>query len=409
MTLDHPPPAHPHPGRLTELDWLRIAAFGLLILYHVGMFYVSWDWHVKSPRLVPELEALMRLSSPWRMSLLFVVSGAATALMAGAGRPLAGPRTLRLLPPLLFGMAVVVPPQAYLEVVEKVAYAGSYADFMRLYVQGYHGFCRGSDCLVLPTWNHLWFVAYLWVYTMVLALVLRTAGTAWRDAGGWGWLSHGGRLLWAPWLLFALARILLVARFPTTHDLLHDAYNHVLYGAMFLLGFVLFGRADDAHGAWAAAVRLRWWALAVALAAMVVSDRWSAAYAGPVDPSDTVLMALRALNAVKQWAPIVALLGFARRHLAGRDGATRRWLTEGIFPFYILHQTVIVVAAHLLARAALPLALEALLLVAITAAACVLGFEAVRRVPWLRPLFGLAPRAGRQPGKRADGQPVGVR
>jgi hypothetical protein len=36
--------------------------------------------------------------------------------------------------PLIFGMFVIVPPQAYFEVVEKVAYQGSYGEFMRLYV-----------------------------------------------------------------------------------------------------------------------------------------------------------------------------------------------------------------------------------------------------------------------------------
>ena len=40
----------PSPDRRYDLDWLRIIAFGLLILYHCGMFYVTWDWHVKSSR-----------------------------------------------------------------------------------------------------------------------------------------------------------------------------------------------------------------------------------------------------------------------------------------------------------------------------------------------------------------------
>ena len=26
------------------LDWLRIGAFGLQILYHIGMFFVPWGW-----------------------------------------------------------------------------------------------------------------------------------------------------------------------------------------------------------------------------------------------------------------------------------------------------------------------------------------------------------------------------
>ena len=32
--------------RLYFLDWLRIGAFALLIVYHVGMVYVSWDFHI---------------------------------------------------------------------------------------------------------------------------------------------------------------------------------------------------------------------------------------------------------------------------------------------------------------------------------------------------------------------------
>src|SRR5215207_2339915 len=32
-------------GRRCDLDWIRIGAFGLLILYHVGMLYVPWNFH----------------------------------------------------------------------------------------------------------------------------------------------------------------------------------------------------------------------------------------------------------------------------------------------------------------------------------------------------------------------------
>ncbi|HEX8613129.1 MAG TPA: acyltransferase family protein [Telluria sp.] len=114
----------PSPARLWFLDWVRIIAFFVLILYHVGMYYVTWDWHVKSPFASPAIEPLMLLSSPWRLGLLFMVSGVASSLMlakAGAARFL-GQRSVRLLVPLVFGMLVIVPPQAYLEVVEKVAY-----------------------------------------------------------------------------------------------------------------------------------------------------------------------------------------------------------------------------------------------------------------------------------------------
>ena len=97
--------------RLLYVDWLRIAAFALLVLYHLGMLYVPWPFHVTQLPTVPALEPLMRLSNPWRMGLPFVISGLATGLMLG--RPgLARERSKRLLLPLLFGMTVIVPPQA---------------------------------------------------------------------------------------------------------------------------------------------------------------------------------------------------------------------------------------------------------------------------------------------------------
>src|SRR3546814_9446007 len=65
-------------ARLIYLDWIRVGAFGLLILFHVGMFYVTWDWHVKSDHVSHAIEPLMLASSPWRLTLLFLVSGVAT-------------------------------------------------------------------------------------------------------------------------------------------------------------------------------------------------------------------------------------------------------------------------------------------------------------------------------------------
>ena len=149
------------------------------MLYHVGMYYVSWDWHVKSPHAGTALEPFMRALSPWRMDLLFLISGVATAFMlrpGGASVALLGLRARRLLLPLAFGMLVIVPPQSYFEVVQRYGYAGSFLEFMRLYLGGYGGFCGAAgsgSCLILPTWNHLWFLPYLFVYTLAAWLLLR--------------------------------------------------------------------------------------------------------------------------------------------------------------------------------------------------------------------------------------------
>ena len=368
------PPPH---TRQIFLDWLRIIAFALLVVYHVGMYYVSWDWHIKSPHATAALEPWMRLLSPWRLGLLFLVSGAATSFMLarqGASGEMLRTRAKRLLIPLLFGIFFIVPPQAFLEVVHKHAYAGGTIDFMRLYVTGYGGFCvKAGHCLILPTWNHLWFLPYLFIYTALLWLLLRRwpgvlDALALRLPRALG----GAWLLVLPVALLAISRYAMVERFPVTHALVDDWFAHVQFFALFMLG-AMFARSSVM---WERMKQMRWVALLLAVVA----------WAGLVTVAPVVLRPL--LYSVQQWCAIVAALGFARRFL-NHDSAARRYLTEAVFPVYILHQTLTILLAQALLGAALPAGIEGALLVVATFVLSFAGFETVRRVRWLRPLFGL--------------------
>lgn len=397
--------------RRHDLDWVRVCAFALLVLYHVGMYYVTWDWHVKSPAASDALEPFMLLSSPWRLSLLFLVSGAATAFLLGKAQRTAqaagtrlrflGARSRRLLVPLAFGMLVIVPPQAYYEVVEQLpgGYHEGYLAFYARYLSAYDGFCDAEGCLDLPTWNHLWFVAYLWVYTVVLWLLWRLAPRALDATGGRlaSALSGPGVVVW-PCLFLGMARILLVSRFEQTHALVDDWYNHAQYFGVFVLGF-LIARAE---GVWQAIERFRWMAVVTWLASWAGLIAYFTRFAD-VDPPEWLRMTMRMAWALNQWCAIVAVLGFAHRMRPG-DSPALRYLVAAVFPVYILHQTVIVVVAHHLKPLAIPPLAEGPLLIAITFAACFAGYEAIRRVRWLRPLFGLT-RAKAVPA----GPPLGTR
>jgi peptidoglycan/LPS O-acetylase OafA/YrhL len=376
--------------RRYDLDWVRIGAFMLLIFYHVGMYYVTWDFHVKSPHASAAIEPLMMLTSPWRLSLLFLVSGVATAylLARGSGNFMRS-RSARLLIPLAFGMVVIVPPQSYLEVVEKVGYGGSFAEFYRLYITGYHGFCR-EDCLIMPTWNHLWFVAYLWVYTLVLFILVWLAPRIipWLKQQAERRLAGLGVLLW-PIALLAAARIGLAARFPSNHALVGDWYNHASYFPVFLLGFALAGT----RAPWEALQRYRWHTLGAAILGWSSLCTYFGIYAADTAvPPEALRVLMRGAYGAEQWLAIAAALGFAHRHLM-RDNAARRYLTAAIFPVYILHQTVIIVLAHALQPANMAPPVEGLLLVATTAAACFMAYEVIRRVRPLQPLFGVGREA----------------
>ena len=385
----------PAPQRLLFLDWLRILAFFILVLYHVGMYYVSWDWHVKSDAIVPGLDAFMLLSAPWRLGLLFLVAGAAGSMALarlGAGA-FVRRRSLRLLLPLAFGVLVVVPPQSWFEVLEDVGYEGGYLRFLGLFLSGYGGFCDQDGCLSMPAWNHLWFLPYLWAYSLVLAAIATGAGLA-AFAGprpaalarALAGCLQGWKLLVLPAACLALARATLLLRFGETHMFYNDAFNHATYLFLFLLG-ALCAHAPEC---WPRFTALRWQALGIAATGWAAIVLWRALFARPLPGVDPMawfpLMA--AVHATTAWCAIVAACGFAARHL-DRDGPARRYLTAAVFPVYIVHQTLIVTLAHTFKPLKLGPGVEATVLVVLTLTLSFAVFECVRRSALLRPLFGM--------------------
>jgi hypothetical protein len=389
-------PQNTHTPRRLDLDWIRIVAFGLLILYHVGMYYVSWGWHIKSPFASDAIEPLMIALNPWRLPLLFLVSGCATAflLRSSAGRSLArvaAQRSRFLLVPLVFGMVVIVPPQSYYEVMDKMGFAGGYLAFWARYLAADHGFCPGGRCIGMPTWNHLWFVVYLWVYTMLLLaaralLPLTRFGDVARHA-----LSGWGLVLW-PWLWLAIARMVLFPRFGSTHALVGDFYNHAQYVAAFAIGYWL----AHASPTWDWLAARRWPLLSLAAGAYTVLITYYLHFGELNPPPEALRAAMRTVFALQQWSAILAVLGWGHHTLARqRDTRLRAYLTDAVFCWYIVHQTAIIVAAHALRGLALQPAVEGPLLIGVTVAVCLVSYELARRVPLLRPLFGIRAPARR--------------
>ena len=132
--------------RYFELDALRVIAFGVLILYHIGMFYVlDWGWHIKSDEQFSLLQDVMILTNQWRMSLLFLISAMVFTVVLYRGYEkypsrclfslsILGKRTLRILVPLLFGMFVIVAPQVFIEWTASGKLEMPFIDFYLAYI-----------------------------------------------------------------------------------------------------------------------------------------------------------------------------------------------------------------------------------------------------------------------------------
>lgn len=366
-------------ARRYDLDWLRVGAFALLIFYHIGMFYVSWDWHVKSPYAGGALEPLMRLINPWRLALLFFISGVALrfAMEKTMLRRFVPQRLMRLFIPIAFGMAVICAPQAYYELLHKGETAPGFWAFWVQYLDFDMEFS-----ILTPTWNHLWYVVYILAYTLVIAAllpILRRLVSPAERLFGWMADSQGGWLmLLVPVVPFAFYAAALDHAFPTTHAFYDDWATHAHSFTMVLFGWL----AAKSPAFWRGVDRALPMALIVAIAV------GAALMFGRSMLIEGDLLGLGRL--IYAWATILSLLGLAQRYLNWPHPALS-YLTEAIFPYYILHQTLIVCFGAWAMAAGLPLAGEVAFVIGGTLLGCALGYELIiRRVPLLRPLFGLS-------------------
>jgi peptidoglycan/LPS O-acetylase OafA/YrhL len=377
--------------RRHDIDALRALAFALLILYHLCMLYVAdWEWHLKSPHLAEWLQWPMLFLNRWRMDLIFLLSGIASAFLLdpkGGVLRFVRARNWRLMIPLLFGMAVVVPIQPYVQGVANGAVEPGYGTFLLDYFlhrrQWPENAFSGWEHSL--TWNHLWYLFYLWVYTLALALLAKPLDSAlalrWRArlAGMQGWA-----LLLLPALPLFAWTLGLQPRFPEKGDFFSDWYRNAMYFSVFLYGYLL-----AREGAfWAEALRLRRRSLGLALAC-------AGAYLGlvatlPDEVSPAMQALVWALRNLYVWTMLLAILGWGLA-LLNRPFRWLPWANENVYPWYILHQSLIILFAYWLLPLRLPAMVEALSVLALTIAGCWLGAAGVRRVRWLRPLFGLNP------------------
>jgi peptidoglycan/LPS O-acetylase OafA/YrhL len=380
------------PARRHDIDALRALAFCLLILYHLGMLYVAeWDWHIKSPDTFYWLQPVMIAMNRWRMDLIFLVSGLAASFLLkpdAAGR-FAWQRTLRLFVPLVFGMLVIVPVQPYVQGVSNGLVEPGFGTFLARYYGGYPWPAEAFDGWDSRfTWNHLWYLAYLWIYTLVLALLARplASRTGQRLRAAFAGL-RGWQLLVLPALPLFAYTVTLQPLFPDDGDFIHDWYRNAVYFTVFLYGYLIARNA----GLWDELARLRHAALALAawaFLAYIVLVLWL-----PADVAAPIQAVIWALRNAYIWLALSAILGWSFV-LLNRPFRWLPWANDNVYPWYMLHQSLIVLLAYWLVPLRLPAAVEAAVVLAGTVAGCWAISAGVRRVDWLRPLFGLKRREG---------------
>jgi glucans biosynthesis protein C len=375
--------------RLVELDWLRVLAFGILIFYHIGMLYAyQWDFHYKSQYTSEFLNNIMLWSNRWRMSLLFLISGAAVSFMLvkESGWRFAAKRVSFLFLPLIFGMLVIVVPQVYVEANSKGWMdVSNYWQFWYTYLdQNSPEFAEhktvGTSHL---TWNHLWFLPYLLAYSLLIWAIYPVLLSI-QLVSLWRWLANKISMLWVI-SIPVLALYFLIAleeQHPVTHNFVADWFNHARSFLFFVIGFVLV----RVPRIWNQLSSLRWYFLVVAI--LDYSYILFAFNGGSLGDSSLAEIINRLLWMANGWFWILTLIAWAQFWFKTTPPVIR-YLNSGVYCYYILHQTLIIIVAYYLTPNNLGPVVEPLFVVVLVITGCLMMFEFAKRIPFIAPLLGI--------------------
>jgi glucans biosynthesis protein C len=366
--------------RRHNLDWLRVIVFGLLIFYHVGMFFVPWDFHIKNDVIYRGIRWPMLFLNQWRLPILFLISGMGTyyALAKRDSWQFAKERITRLLFPLAVGMLFIVPPQVYFERLANGQFSGSYFEYWPA-----HAFAG-----VYPegnlSWHHLWFLPYLLTYSLILIPVFVYLRKQPEAA-----LIRGIRKLAAiPFGLYALIiplyfwESLVEPFFPSTHALIDDWFNFINFLTLFFYGFLLIAVGDVF---WENVQRNRAKYLYCGLVGFcLMLCRWLL-----LEDSTLVHFVEAFVKVFNIWSWILCLLGYSATYL-NNPGSLLSYANQAVYPFYILHQTIMIAIGYYLMHLDWGFWTKFLLMVEGTFAGAWLIYEfGIRRWRFIRPLFGL--------------------
>jgi glucans biosynthesis protein C len=371
--------------RRYDLDWLRLIAIIILLFFHTGMLFNPWEWHVKNKEISESFRYWMVWLHFWRMPLLLFISGAGTYMALSKRSPaqFAGERFKRLFIPLAFGIFVIVPPQIYFEHIKQYS---SYSDFYKT-VFNFVPYPAGSF-----SWHHLWFIAYLFIFSLIalpLLIFLRSEKSIAFKQRIKNVLTSPAGVLFAPAVIILISQIILKPYFPEqTHALADDWAYFTFYFLFFVFGMLCY--SDTAF--WESIGRNRKHLVMASLFILIpfyglyfhfrdiITLPWTDETAGTMFDITAIF---------GSWFWVITIIAFGQHYL-NRPHAWLKHFNEGLYPFYILHQTVIIVIGYYICQLPWSIFSKFWTVSLLTLLICVgLYFVAIRPFNVIRVLFGM--------------------
>jgi glucan biosynthesis protein C len=374
-------------ARHYDNDWLTVLATLTIFCFHCARFFNFEDWHVKNNQLDEGMTLFVAIVAQWVMPLFFILSGTSSyySLMSRTNGQYISNRFRRLVIPLLFGTFILlIPVQVWIERVSHGQFKGTFIAFYPHYFEGFYAFGGNFAWMGL----HLWYLEMLFIFTLLtlpLFIFLKKGRMPDLISGAAAFFGKNGAIF-----LFGIPIFLmewLVNLQPEGVGIRgFGGWSPFSYLIFFVTGFLLAFDLKYRE----AMERLRFISLALGLLTT------SLMFFFPIDLSPVGDFAKYSLTvfcrSFNSWFWLATLLGFGSRFLNFNHGILK-YTREAVLPFYILHQTVIVIIGFFIANWETSVKVKYLTLSTLSFAVILAVYDLlVKRVIVLRFLFGMKVR-----------------
>lgn len=316
------------------IDWLRIGLIISVFFFHVGMIFRPEQWHVNSNESFPFLDPIMWWLHLWRMPLLFLVSGIGTYYALGfrTTKQYIKERFTRLYIPFIVGFFTLVPMMVYVERIDLY-------DSFWTYIP--HMFDGGPYPVGNISWHHLWFILYLLIISLLIAPFINYSRTGHYNMVRSKLIAIASTKMGLNWLLpiIIVSQIILRQFFPdSTHALYNDWAYFTYYLLFFISGFVLFTN-EKVINTLASNRRLY---LYQTIAFTILLFSLPTIFGMPSMVRDYARGITEIIISLSCGLTAVAYF----RVYFNKNHKIRKVLNEAIYPFYLLHQPVLIFVGY---------------------------------------------------------------
>ncbi len=344
--------------RRHDIDWIRIIALGMLIIYHAVIAFQPFGHLLLFLQNKESLEFLwlfMIIFNIWRIPILFMISGmgAYFALRNKNWKEFLKERSIRILFPYIFGFFFICPISIF---VASIFY--------------------GKQIGYYPNPGHLWFLGNIYSYVLLLLplmlyciknpdnFIFKIFRTLLKHRLG---IFSLGFIIGIEGVLFSP---------PDYADYFMNIHGFMLGIICFFLGFILVSMK---HDFWHIIKNTRSIALFLASVFCIIRLYFvmTKNYEGP-----------KFIIGFESMCWMLAVFGYGSFYLNHQSKALT-YFKDAVYPVYILHMPLQALLSYLIIPINIPSLLKLIFLIIGILLCSIFLYEIIKKMNWVRPIFGL--------------------